>query len=90
MQAVAWTFKRNDIYLLGPGELRYGVSYPEDQFRLLTANSLRQLLDRSAGRKAVFIASDATEEPMLRSVLPASARQLKYGDMVVWETAAKR
>ena len=90
VHAVAWIFKRNDIYLLSPGELRYGVSYPEDQFRLLTAAGLRQLLDRSAGRRAVFIACDAAEEPMLRSVLAASARQLKYGDMVVWETAAKR
>lgn len=90
VHAVAWTFKRSDIYLLSPGELRYGVSYPEDQFRLLTADGLRRLLDRSAGRKAVFIACDKSREAMLRSALPAEARRLAYGDMVVWETAATR
>lgn len=44
VRAVAWTFKRTDIYLLYEGELGYGLSYPEHRSKKLGVEGLGKLL----------------------------------------------
>jgi 4-amino-4-deoxy-L-arabinose transferase len=90
VHALAWIFKRNDIYLLNSGELTYGLSYPEDRLRLLTADSLRQLVEGVAGKRAVFIACDESFDPMLNAALPDTARRISSGSMIVWQTVVAR
>ena len=90
VHAVGWIFKRNDIYLLNSGELTYGLSYPDDRPRLLTADSLRQLVEGVAGRRAVFIACDKSFDATIDAALPDTARRLSSGGMIVWQTAVAR
>ena len=44
IRAIAWTFKRTDIYLVARGEVGYGLSYPEHADRMLGIAGLRKLL----------------------------------------------
>jgi hypothetical protein len=90
VHALAWTFKRDDIYLLNSGELTYGLSYPEDRHRLLTADSLRQLVEGVAGKRAVFIACDKAFDPMIDAALPETARRISSGGMILWQTTVAR
>ena len=90
VHAVAWIFKRNDIYLLNSGELTYGLSYPDDRPRLLTPDSFRQLVERVAGRRTVFIACDESFDPTIDAALPDTAKRLSSGSMIVWQTAVAR
>ena len=63
--AVCYFFKRNDVYLLSPGELTYGMAYPEDKPRELLYSTggrteddprvgVRQFLKENPGRKVVM------------------------------------
>ncbi|MEZ5565670.1 MAG: phospholipid carrier-dependent glycosyltransferase [Gammaproteobacteria bacterium] len=90
VRAVGWTLKRDDIYLLSPGELEYGLSYPEARSRLLTAGSLQRLLAATREARAVFIACDVDREPMVVAALRNSGLThvgppVEYGDMVAWK-----
>ncbi len=40
---VGWIFKRHDLYLLGSGELGYGLNYPDSQHRLLSIDAAPNL-----------------------------------------------
>ena len=64
--SVCYVFKRNDVYLLSPGELTYGLTYPEDVTRelLYTAGGrkegeprigVQQFIRENPGRKIVLI-----------------------------------
>lgn len=44
VRAVAWVFKRTDIFLLTYGELGYGLSYPEHRDKMLGVKGLQNLL----------------------------------------------
>lgn len=46
IRAVAWVLDRRDIYLLGKGELAYGLGYPDAKGRLLDINDLTALLHK--------------------------------------------
>ena len=63
--AVCYFYKRNDVYLLSPGELTYGMAYPEDKPRELLYSTggrteddprvgVRQFLKENPGRKVVM------------------------------------
>ena len=90
VHALAWIFKRNDIYLLNSGELTYGLSYPEDRHRLLTTDSFRRLVAGMAGRRTVFIVCDQSFDPMIDAALPDTARRISSGSMIIWQTAVAR
>jgi 4-amino-4-deoxy-L-arabinose transferase len=89
VHAVAWTAKRDDIYLLSAGELKYGLSYPEDRHRLLNPETLQALLAASIGQREILIACDVDREPVVTAALDQAARTVKvsrtgYGEMVAW------
>lgn len=44
VRAVAWEFKRTDIYLTTKGELGYGLSYPDAKNRFIGTSGLDKLL----------------------------------------------
>lgn len=46
VRAVAWVLDRKDIYLVGKGELKYGLSYPDAKGRYLGVNGLNALLKK--------------------------------------------
>ncbi|HEU4619397.1 MAG TPA: phospholipid carrier-dependent glycosyltransferase, partial [Gammaproteobacteria bacterium] len=81
---VAWVLKRNDIYVLGTGELAYGLSYPEAQYRHLDARSLADLIKKGADDRPVLIVSKSGTERDIGPVLPARAERIEHGKIVIW------
>ena len=63
--SVCYVFKRNDVYLLSPGELTYGLKYPDDIHRELLYSGARKegeprvgiqtFIKENPGRKIVLI-----------------------------------
>ena len=49
VRAVAWYFKRSDVYLTGAGELAYGLGYRDATHRRLDEGALRELIETNAG-----------------------------------------
>lgn len=89
VQAVDWTLKRSDAYLLSPGELEYGLGYPDGRSRLLDAAGLQALLDEARGHRAMLIVCDVEREPLVatalrKSHLTRAAYRIDHGDMVAW------
>jgi len=52
--AVCCAYERTDLYLLSPGELTYGVSYPEDKHRNVQYHLIGKFLEENPGRKVVM------------------------------------
>jgi 4-amino-4-deoxy-L-arabinose transferase len=56
--SVCWYYKRNNVYLLGsPGELSYGLEYPDSNDRQLNFESLKSLVEKQHAKneQVVFI-----------------------------------
>ncbi len=45
VQAVAYKLHRTDLFILRPGEFFYGLSYPEESFRLIPEGHFKNLLE---------------------------------------------
>lgn len=82
--AVAWYTKRNDIYLLSPGELGYGFSYPESHARNLQNDGLARLLTGSLGRHEIYIVTRPDNEAQVVDALPRDAVRVESGGLVRW------
>ncbi len=83
--AVAWALNRHDIYLSSPGELRYGVMYPDaPPSRLLTAKSFTELLvqNRSAHAVAIFCTEGCKQD--LLEKFPSDSLHNQYGLFELW------
>ena len=81
--AVNVAFGRNDIYMIQPGELDYGLSHPESRHRLLDAGGLEALL--STGRRiheVVIICRERTEKTLPRELSQAAERKQR-GDVLM-------
>ncbi|MDC9613900.1 lipid IV(A) 4-amino-4-deoxy-L-arabinosyltransferase [Xenorhabdus khoisanae] len=67
--AIAWELKRNDIYMFDrPGELEYGLNYPDSRYRYITQEKFPEWLEkaRKEGQVAiVFLLSSKGELPEL-------------------------
>lgn len=82
--SVAWALNRHDIYLTSPGELTYGLAYPDAQHRLLTANDLSALIAQQGGSRAIaVICSDGCDQSFI-PVLPTDAVKYSYGIFDLW------
>lgn len=56
--ATAWVYKRDDIYLLNwPGEMAYGLNYPDAAGRLLDEKSASRLIDLNRGNAILICRS---------------------------------
>ena len=70
--AVCCAYGRNDVYILSPGELTYGLKYPEDRHRDLEYSAIPKLLEDNPGRKVVmFFPADHYYRLQSRSIFPA-------------------
>ena len=64
--AVAWELNRQDVYVVNPGEMNYGLSYPEARQRKLTASMLGDLIASNRGVHDVLVCASPT--PRKRSI----------------------
>jgi 4-amino-4-deoxy-L-arabinose transferase len=83
-RSVSWVFETTDNYVLDPGELRYGLSYPDAAARLLDPAGVGRVIAENAGRRDVLIIAPDSEarnlEPWLRGVAPPE----QYGGERAW------
>ena len=84
----AWVLKRTDIYVASPGEIDYGLSYPEAKQRLLDGAAFAALLEANRGRRDVLLVCVPSTEKELRAWLPSGARREQQGNVVVWRVPA--
>jgi hypothetical protein len=89
IRSVAWTFKRNDIYLLYQGELGYGLSYDDTKYKLIGIKGLKTLLEKQQAGKIKKEIAVFCEEPCpkkLTELLGPHARQMSNQEFAVWLT----
>ena len=53
--AVCWYYKRNDIFLLSRGELKYGLGYADSRHRLVNDEQIDDLVRKSSGKKSLVL-----------------------------------
>jgi 4-amino-4-deoxy-L-arabinose transferase len=81
---VAWVLKRTDVYVASPGEIDYGLSYPEARSRLLDGTAFAALLAANHDRHDVVLVCVPSTEEQLKPQLPSTARREQQGNVVVW------
>jgi 4-amino-4-deoxy-L-arabinose transferase len=79
---LAWHLKRDDIYVLDPGEIEYGLSYPESRHRWLDRAGLEHLIQ--AHRGDILVVCKSRNELRCGAWLPPSARRSQDGRIVFW------
>jgi 4-amino-4-deoxy-L-arabinose transferase len=82
--SVAWYTKRNDIYVLAPGETAYGLAYPESRMRNLQDGGLQRLLGEYAGTREIFIVVRPENDAQIAGSLPPAATRIERGGLVRW------
>jgi len=86
--AVAWYTKRDDIYVLAPGEIAYGMAYPDSRFRNLQDGGLSQLIADSRGIRDMFIVARPENAAPVDAAVPDTASRLESGGLVRWHIPA--
>jgi 4-amino-4-deoxy-L-arabinose transferase len=86
--ATAWALKRDDIYVISPGEIEYGLSYPESGHRWLKGAMLARLIDENRGRREILIVGQSSSAPGIEPQLPAHAKRSEQGRVTFWRIAA--
>ena len=86
--ATAWFLKRNDVYVVTPGEVEYGLSYAESRHRWLKGQMLRQLIDANRGRREILIIGRSMSEPEILSQVPPTAVRTQHGAVIFWRLPA--
>jgi len=84
----AWVLKRADIYVVSPGEIDYGLSYPEAKQRLLDGPAFAALLAANRGRREVLLVCAPSTEEDVKRWLPRDARREQQGKVIVWRVPA--
>jgi 4-amino-4-deoxy-L-arabinose transferase len=84
LRATAWYLKREDIYLVGKGELGYGLDYPDSRRRFIDAAGMQQLLrENSPGRSLLMVCKRECPAP-LTNLLPATVQKHAWGVFTFW------
>ena len=78
----AWALRRADIYVVSPGEIDYGLSYPDARQRRLDAGDLARLIDANQGRREILIVCEADTAERIASELPARTQRTERGKVV--------
>ena len=69
--AVCWSYKRNDVLLLGrAGELAYGLSYDDSKHRLLDIDQFKELIMTDWGDEHIALIVSSEQYVEYRQVLP--------------------
>ena len=85
--ALAFVCERDDVYVLErPGELRYGLSYPDAKNRFLDFRRARALL-RDRGARPVIFVLRAAPGSCSRAALPRPDRQARWHKIWIAEYA---
>jgi len=82
--AASWYTKRSDLYVLSPGELAYGLEYPDSRPRNLEGGGLAGLLRENEGRRDVFIVVRPEREAEIDAPLPEGATRTERSGLVRW------
>jgi 4-amino-4-deoxy-L-arabinose transferase len=77
--AVAWELKRSDVYVVNPGEMNYGLSYPEANHRKLVGTRLAELIAANRGAHDILILCEPDTEKQIDSQLPPSTQRSEDG-----------
>jgi 4-amino-4-deoxy-L-arabinose transferase len=77
--AVSWELKRNDVYVVNPGEMNYGLSYPEAVHRKLDATTFADLIAANRGSHDVLVLCEPDTEKEIDSQLPPSTQRSQDG-----------
>jgi 4-amino-4-deoxy-L-arabinose transferase len=71
----SWALQRDDVYVIGGGEIAYGLSYPEDEHRFVDEQSLASLIRANEGSVDIVIfCEDGTEQRILPALPPGTSR----------------
>jgi 4-amino-4-deoxy-L-arabinose transferase len=79
----AWVLDRDDIYVVSPGEIEYGLGYPESRHRWLKGSMLADLVAASRGRNDVLVLCLHKDEQRVAAQLPPTARRTEHGKVVM-------
>jgi 4-amino-4-deoxy-L-arabinose transferase len=77
-----WVLGRNDVYVMDPGELAYGMSYPEARYRDLSGPMLEELVAVNRGRADVLLILKRGSEQSFTPHLPADRLREEHGLVV--------
>src|SRR5262249_54554689 len=77
--AVAWELNRQDVYVVNPGEMSYGLSYPEALHRKLTGSMLGDLIAPHRGVHDMLVLCEPATEKEIDSQLPPSTQRSQDG-----------
>ena len=70
-EAICWTYKRNNLFIVGkPGELNYGLKYDDSKDRLLNLEQLRELIDKTPDKKHIVIITHTRRYQDYQHLLP--------------------
>lgn len=70
LKAVCWFLKREDIFMLGRGELAYGLEQKGSQSRLLTYKQFYKLVRENAGKQKMALIASQTMYDEISTNLP--------------------
>jgi 4-amino-4-deoxy-L-arabinose transferase len=84
IRAVDWYFDRDNVYLISPGELDYGLSYPDAQYKFLNREQFAALMASSVQRP-ILMACNPTCDENYSKLLPATAKKQIWGDFEIWQ-----
>jgi len=80
--SLCYVYKRDDVYIFrNAGELRYGLSYPDAEHRLLDVHQLCTLLQKRGNRRVVLAIKSRPGDPA-RAELPEPTCQRQW--LKIW------
>jgi hypothetical protein len=84
VHALAWYLKRDDIYLIRRGELRYGLEYPDARQRYLDKDRFKSLLEESSPSRSILIVCKNKCFEQLTAMLPPTFKNTSWGSFTFW------
>lgn len=86
--SVTWTFKRSDLYVFDPNELRYGLSRSDAAGRQVDNAGISRLIQANAGRRDVLIIAGPEDNARMATLVPSDVRHAQRGAISAWYIAA--
>jgi hypothetical protein len=70
VRAVNWFFQRDDVFVLGAGELRYGLNQADGTGRLVTHEQFYDFIEKNKERQQVAFIVDQYDYQSMKDHLP--------------------
>jgi 4-amino-4-deoxy-L-arabinose transferase len=87
--AVAWYYQRDDLYLIGTGELEYGLSYPDAQHRYIEPGTLGGWILEQSRERPILVFYNRKQSDRFDESIPAQARRSEFGSFILWSIPKK-